>query len=168
MRADNTKGLIVDKLGGSIEGNIGPRQAADRRRVASGTRAAENEWEATLSATPPINRAPEVKVGVGVKEGSLKYLSGEATNIGWGPFWGGLYLQRAKIGYVFQPDWEATVGLGMSWGPRIYTPRGPISLVDVDGDLTVNDNGLQARLELCTCSATSGAAASSSTSRARA
>ena len=65
------------------------------------------------------------------------------SNIGAGPFFGGLYWQRIKIGYVFQPNWEATVGLGMSWGPRIYTAEGPISLVDADGDLTFNASGFK-------------------------
>jgi hypothetical protein len=142
VRTDNRNGLKVDKLGGTVEGNIG----LGRLRIGGASfwySAAENEWEATLSAAIPIQRAPDVKVGVGVKEGSLKYLSGEVSNIGAGPFFGGLYWQRIKIGYVFQPNWEATVGLGMSWGPRIYTTEGPISLVDADGDLTFSATGFK-------------------------
>lgn len=143
VRSDNKKGLQVDKLGGTIEGNLG----LGKLRIGSASfwySLAENEWSATLSATVPIlQRAPDVKVGVGVKDGSLKYLSGEVTNIGAGPFAGGLYWQRVKIGYTWQPARELALGLGVSWGPRIYTAKGALSLVDVDGDLTLNDLGFK-------------------------
>jgi hypothetical protein len=144
VRADNRTGLQVDKIAGTVEGNLRLGKIQIGGGASFSYSRAENEWEATLSATIPVpGRAPGLKVGVGVKDGSLKSLSGEATNLGWGPVMGGLYFQRIKIGFVFSPNWEATVGLGLSWGPRIYTSKGPIALVDVDGDITFSSTSLK-------------------------
>lgn len=138
IRADNVRGLMVDKLGGTVEGNmrLGPIKILSASAWYS---FADNEWEASLSTVLPFPQEPTLKATVAFKNGVLKSISAEVDNLQWGPLGSSnLYLQRAKLGYVYQPSWEVTVGTTLSFWRRFQTDDGYKALIEWIGDLTVS------------------------------
>src|SRR5262249_13525575 len=88
---------------------------------------------------------PKVTVAASVKDGSLKTFSAEVDQINKGPLGTTpLFLQRVKLGLVFQPGLEVSIGTTLSVGPRVYGK----AATEVAGDLTVNANSLKLAAKL--------------------
>src|SRR5262249_30500640 len=138
VRTDNTKGLIIDKFGGQIEGNLrlGPLKIYQAAVYYS---RADNEWSASFTTELPFPNNPTLKAQASLKDGALKSISGEVDNLNRGPLGSSpLFLQRVKLGYTYQPNWELALGTTLSIGPRYHGGDKWTSVVEWAGDLTIS------------------------------
>ncbi len=138
IRTDNTKGLIIDKFGGSIEGNLrlGPLKIYQAALAYS---RAENEWAASFTTELPFPNNPTLKAEASLKDGKLKSISGEVDNLNKGPLGSSpLFLQRVKLGYTYQPNWELALGTTLSLWPRFHYNDKWTSVTEWAGDLTIS------------------------------
>jgi hypothetical protein len=135
LRSDNVTGLQIDKLAGTIEGNVKFGKFALPSATLSYS-APDNTWAGSLSAVIPWFSQPKITIAAEVKDRVLTKASVEGDGLAI-PLSGPLLLQRLKIGINRDPTFELTIGAAISVGPRI--PRDPkprFAGVEFDGEGT--------------------------------
>ncbi len=121
IKSDNLKGLFLDKISGTVEGNI--RLGKLELPAASFSYSLpDNAWTASVTAVLPIPNAPKLKIEGGLKDGQLSKFSAEVSGLNAGPLPANLYLQRVKVGWVREP-FEIQFGAGISWDRRYTFPN---------------------------------------------
>ncbi|HEX6024730.1 MAG TPA: hypothetical protein VFZ00_22255 [Solirubrobacter sp.] len=133
VRLDGVQGLMIDRIGGSVQGNLklGPVQidggaSFEYSRV-------ENEWTATANARVPLPNNPRLTISLTMKDWNLKAIAGELDDINKPLGASGIFLQKVKLGYTALPEWKVTIGTALSVGPRFDGK----SLAEWDGTLDI-------------------------------
>ena len=142
IKSDNVKGLFLDKISGTVEGNIRLGKL-ELPAMSLSYSLPDNAWTASVTAVLPIPNAPKVKVEGGLKDGQLSKFSVDVTGMNAGPLPANLYLQRVKLGWVREP-FEIQFGTGISWDRRYTFPNyGTFAAAEVEGDVSYTETNLK-------------------------
>jgi hypothetical protein len=145
VRTDNVHALSLDKLSGSIDGDLklGP---VVLKSASFSYSLVDNEWTAAASAQVPLPRNPTLGASLTMKDWQVKAVSGEIDDLQQPLGSSGIFLQRIKLGLVFQPAWKLEIGTTLTLFPRIEKK----SIAEWEGTLEITDTStkLSGKLKL--------------------
>jgi hypothetical protein len=141
LKSDNVNGLQLDRIAGTIEGNIkfGKFTLPSASFYYSYP---NNIWGGQLSATFPfLGSNPKLTIAAEMQGLSVTKASAEVDGINKA-IYGPVFLQRLKVGVNRDPYFELTLGAAVSVGPRIPRPDKPsAAVVELDGEATAPVGG---------------------------
>ncbi len=109
VRTDNVNALSLDKLAGSVDGDL-KLGAIVLQSASFSYSLVDNEWTVSASAKVPLPRNPKLGASPTVKDWQVKAVSGEVDDLNQPLGTSGIFLQRIKLGLVFQPAWKVEIG----------------------------------------------------------
>lgn len=134
----NTSGAQLDRIAGTVPGTLKVWKLTIKQ-ARFDFNLAENSWSAGVKAELPLPGEPSVDVDITIAEGRFKSASAQVDDLNRHVY-KGVYLQRVKLATELDP-FRATLGAGLSFGPKVSAGGKKVFLVRIDADLSVHDKG---------------------------